>query len=210
MIKKNLKLLIVTSVIILLPIVAGLILWNQMPEQIPTHWDSRGEIDGWMPKPLAVFAMPLLLLALQWVGVLATFTDPKKKNHSGKILHFVFWIIPLLGIVLSALTYFSALGQDVRMEVLVPVLVGVLFIAIGNYLPKCQQNYTIGIKLPWTLHSEENWNKTHRVAGFVWVAGGALMMVVGFFGLFWLTFVAILPMVLIPFVYSFVLHRKGV
>ena len=106
--------------------------------------------------------------------------------------------------------YATALGGSVRVEMLMPILLGVVFIAIGNYMPKCKQNYTIGIKIPWTLASEENWNKTHRLAGWVWVGGGVVMMLAGFFDLFWIIMGATAIMVLIPLIYSFVLHRKGI
>ena len=67
MIKKHLKFLIMTSFIILLPILAGLLLWDQLPEQIPSHWNTDGEIDGWSSKPFAVFGLPLILLAVHWL-----------------------------------------------------------------------------------------------------------------------------------------------
>ena len=70
MIKKNLKVLIITSIIILLPILAGVFLWDQLPEQIPAHWNASGEVDGWSSKPFTVFGMPLILLAFQWLCVL--------------------------------------------------------------------------------------------------------------------------------------------
>ncbi len=210
MIKKNLKVLIITSLVILLPILAGVILWDQLPARIPSHWNAVGEVDGWSSKTFAVFGMPLILLAFQWLCACATSADPKKKNHSDKILHLVFWIIPVLNIVLSVFTYAAALGKGVPVDVLMPILFGVLFIAIGNYLPKCQQNYTIGIKIPWTLNSEENWNRTHRLTGWVWVIGGLVVMVSGFFVGFWLFLAVTLVMVLVPFIYSYILHRKGV
>ena len=81
---------------------------------------------------------------------------------------------------------------------------------MGNYLPKCQQNYTIGIKIPWTLNSEENWNRTHRFAGRLWVVCGLALMLTGFFGGFWIFFAVVLLMVLAPLAYSYALHRKGV
>jgi len=89
MIKKNWRILLITSVAILLPMVAGVVLWNQLPEQIPSHWNAVGEIDGWSSKPFAVFGMPLILLAAQWLCVLGTGTDPKRNNHPQKILHLV-------------------------------------------------------------------------------------------------------------------------
>ena len=210
MIKKNLKVLIITSIIILLPMLAGLILWNQLPEQVPFHWNAAGEIDGWASKAVAVFVPSAAMLALQWLCVLVTSTDPKKQNHPEKVKVLVLWLIPLITVFISALMYVSALGGSVRVEMLMPILLGLLFVAIGNYMPKCKQNYTIGIKIPWTLASEENWNRTHRLAGWFWVGGGIVMMLSGFFGIFWLTFVPVAIMVLVPLVYSYILHRKGV
>ena len=210
MIKKNLKILIITSIVILLPMIAGIALWNQLPQEIPYHWNAAGEVDGWASKAMAVFGTPALMLAFQWLAVVATLTDPKKQNHSQKVLQLIFWFIPMLTVVLSAVIYATALGGKIRVEMIVPTLLGILFIAIGNYLPKCQQNYTIGIKIPWTLHSEENWNRTHRLAGYVWVAGGVVMTLSGFVNLFWLSLPAALCMALIPVVYSFILSRKGI
>ena len=210
MIKKNLKVLIITSIIILLPMVAGLILWNRLPEQVPFHWNAAGEIDGWASKPVAVFAPSAVMLALQWLCMLVTSTDPKKQNHPQKVISLVLWLNPLLTVFISTLMYASALGGSVRVEMLTPILLGVFFIAIGNYMPKCKQNYTIGIKIPWTLASEENWNKTHRFSSYVWVAGGFVMMLSGFLGSVWIFLIIALVMVFVPLIYSFVLHKKGV
>lgn len=210
MIKKNLKLLIITSLVILLPILAGIILWNQLPDQIPTHWNASGEIDGWSSKPFVVFGLPLVMLAAQWLCVLGTAADPKRENHPNKILHLVLWIIPVLSVLLHVVTYAVALGKEVRMEVVMPVVVGLILAIVGNYLPKCKQNYTIGIKIPWTLNSEENWNRTHRFAGRLWTVCGLAIMLTGFFGGFWIFFGVVLLMVLAPVLYSYLLHRKGV
>lgn len=210
MIKKNLKVLIITSVIILLPVLAGVILWNQLPEQMPTHWNASGEVDGWSNKYFAVFGLPLILLAAQWLCTLGTAADPKKTNHSDKVFHLVLWIIPVLSVVLHAIAYAVALGKEVRVAMVMPLVIGVIFAIIGNYLPKCKQNYTIGIKIPWTLNSEENWNKTHRFAGRLWLICGVAIMLTGFLGGFWIFLGVVLLMVLAPFAYSYMLHRKGV
>lgn len=210
MIKKNLKVLIIASIIILLPMLVGLILWNQLPDKIPFHWNAAGEVDGWASRSVAVFVPSAAMLALQWLCVVVTSADPKKQNHPDKVIHLVLWLIPLLTGFISALMYATALGRSVRVEVLMPILLGLIFIAIGNYLPKCKQNYTIGIKIPWTLASEENWNRTHRLSGWVWVGGGIVMMLAGFFDAFWVTMIVVAIMVLVPLIYSYILHRKGV
>ena len=210
MIKRNLKVLIISSIVTLLPIAAGLILWNQLPEQMPTHWNAAGEIDGWSSKAFAVFGLPLIILAAQWLCVVSTSADPKKQNHSGKVLHLVFWIIPIISVVMGAVTYAAALGVGIRVEVVMPILVGLVLTIIGNYLPKCKQNYTVGIKIPWTLNSEENWNRTHRFAGWLWTFCGIAIILTGFLGGFWILMIIMLLMVFAPIFYSFLLYRKGI
>ena len=209
--KKYLKTMILTSFLTLLPIVAGLILWNRLPDQIPIHWNIHGEADGWAGKLGAIFGTPLFLLAMHWVCALATFyADPKKQNHSDKILHLVLWITPVLSLLLHSFAYAAALGVAVDMNMMMPIFLGLLFTVIGNYLPKCKQNYTIGIKIPWTLDSEENWNKTHRFAGMFWVVGGLATLVLGLFGAAWAYIPIMLAMGIVPIVYSFLLYRKGI
>ena len=210
MIKKNLNILIITSIVILLPVLTGVVLWDTLPEQIPTHWNAAGEIDGWSSKAFAIFGLPLMMLAMHWLCVLGTATDPKKANHSNKLIHLVLWIIPIISVVLFALTYVAALGTEVRMEMVMPLLVGFVLTVVGNYLPKCKQSYTIGIKIPWTLHREENWNRTHRFAGRLWLVCGLGIMLTAFVGGFWFFLPIVLVMVLAPTVYSYLLHRKGI
>ena len=215
MIKKYWKTLLITSIIILLPIAVGLIFWNRLPEKLPTHWNVSGEIDGWSSKGFAVAGLPLIMLLLQWVCVIATCADPKKSNHPGKILKLVLWIVPFVSILSCTMIYTAAFGWELPVGVIMPMLIGVLLAVVGNYLPKCKQNYTIGIKIPWTLNSEENWNKTHRFAGWLWVAGGVIGALSGWIGLywngiFWIFIGVILVMVIAPIVYSYVLYKKGV
>lgn len=212
MIKKNIKLLIITSIIIILPMLVGVILWNKLPDKIPTHWNSKGEVDQYSSKAFTLFGLTGILLAVQWLCAIATSFDPKKQNHPTKILHLVFWIIPVLSVVLYTITYLTAMGLDAKMEILLPIIVGLILAIVGNYLPKCKQNYTIGIKIPWTLNSEENWNRTHRFAGKLWVIGGVLIMLSGLLqnAFIWVFIPAIILMVFAPLTYSFILYKKGI
>ena len=84
------------------------------------------------------------------------------------------------------------------------------FIVMGNYLHKVKQNFTIGIRLPWTLASEENWNRTHRMASWIFVLGGIIMVINGFVQSYWLLFSILIVLFLIPCIYSFVLYKKGI
>ena len=208
MIKKYLKVLIITSIVILLPVLAGVILWDQLPEQMPMHWNAAGEVDGWGSKPFAVFGMPAILVAAQWLCLLSTLADPKRKNHTEKMLHLILWFIPVLSVVMHTIVYLTVLGYGVKIEIVLPICLGLLFAIVGNYLPKCKQSYTIGIKIPWTLANEENWNKTHRFAGFLWVICGVAIMLTGFLGKFWIFLPIALLMVIVPVIYSYLLYQR--
>ena len=210
--KKNKWTLVVTSVIILLPIAVGLLLWDKLPEQVPFHWGINGEVDGWATKTQAVFLLPLFMLAMQWFCVLMTGLDPKAKNATeSKLMGLVLWIIPVLNLFLHVMVWLQALGREVNMAVVMPLFMGALFVIIGNYLPKCKQSYTIGIKLPWTLDDEENWNKTHRLAGKLWVAGGLLCMPCALLSGVW-SFIVMMSILVVmcavPTVYSYQLYKK--
>lgn len=208
MIKENKKLLLLTSLVILLPILVGLLLWNHLPEQVPFHWDVNGKVDNWAGKGVAVFAMPAFLLGMQWLCALVSSADPRHKRYTPQMIRLVLWICPLIGLVVSTLVYAAALGYGIRVEVVMPLLVGVMFVIVGNLLPKCPQTYTMGIKLPWTLESEENWNKTHRFAGKVWVVGGILTMATAFLGSFWILIGVLVGMVGLPTIYSYLYYRN--
>ncbi len=211
MIKKNKKKLILTSIIILLPIVIGLILWNKLPDKIPTHWNAAGEVDGWSSKAFAVFGLPGFLLAVHWICLLGANADPKKQNIDGKVLSIVFWVCPVISVLGAVLMYGTALGMQFAVEKIIPSLVGITFIIIGNYLPKCKQSYTMGIKLPWTLNDEDNWNRTHRLGGKLWVVCGFVLIVSMLLPSKFLmaTFLVIISVaVLVPTVYSYLLFRE--
>ena len=208
---KNKKNLILSSLMTLLPIVAGLILWSRLPDRMPIHWGMEGKIDGWSGKAFAVFGLPLMMLGFHWVCALAMKLD--KQNQSGsnrKVLDMILWLFPVMSVMMSAFVYGSALGGEIRMTSLMAVPMGFLFVAIGNYLPKCRQNSTLGIKLKWTFNNEENWNKTHRIGGITWVACGLGMILFGL--LDWLVMFPVLfgVMILVPTVYSWQLYRRQV
>ena len=117
-------------------------------------------------------------------------------------------IVPVCSLLCGICIYANALGYKISVESIMPVFVGILFFVLGFILPKCKQNYTIGIKLPWTLHDEENWNKTHKLAGKLWICGGIIMIVSGLFNLTFIFVTIIFALVIIPTVYSYLLYRK--
>ncbi len=208
MIRKNLKTMIITSLVILLPILLGISLWDELPDKIATHWGPDGSADGWSSKPFAVFFMPIILLALHWICAIVTSADPKKQNIEGKPLKLVLWICPLISIFLGVMMYGQSLGKGLNVAFVSIIFFGILFMVIGNFMPKCKHNYTVGIKVPWTLNDEENWNATHRFAGKVWVIGGAVLVLTSFLKNFILFFIITLVMAIVPIVYSYLYYKN--
>lgn len=211
MIKKNKTQLIISSVIILLPVVIGLVIWNFLPEQIATHWGMNNKPDGWSGRYMAIFGLPVMMLALHWLCIFFVTRDSKNKEQNGKVFSMVLWIIPIISLVVCGSTYVTALGKDVNMAMIMQIILGVLFVVMGNYMPKCKQNSTIGVRVTWTLHNEENWNKTHRFAGRLWFFCGMLLLLTIFLPTekyAAIYFILILLMALAPMIYSYVYYRK--
>ena len=210
MMKANKKTLIITSIVTILPVLIGIICWNRLPEVMATHFGFNNEANGFSSKAFAVFGLPLILLAVLWVGAFVTAHDPKRQNISPKMFSLMLWIAPVISLVAAATIYPVNLGYELDIAFFSELLVGLMFIIIGNYLPKARQNYTIGIKIPWTLANEENWNRTHRLAGYLWMICGILMIFISltrFVPAEWLVGIFLI-MVLVPCIYSFWLHAE--
>lgn len=210
MLKDNKKTLIITSILTILPILIGVFFWNRLPDVMATHFGANNEANGFTSKAFAVFGLPLILLAAEWFGALVTSHDPKKQNISPKMFAFVLWIVPVVSLIGAATIYPYNLGYQIDITFIAELLLGVIFIVVGNYLPKARQNYTIGIKIPWTLANEENWNRTHRLAGYLWVIGGILMVIAALTGIAktqWMIAVFFV-LAIVPYVYSYWLHVK--
>lgn len=207
--EKYKKQIIISSLLILGTMVLGVVLWNRLPDTIATHFGNDNTANGWSSKPFAVFGMPLIMLGLHLFCVFVTFNDPRKKNIGEKMLGLIIWMIPVITVGMMVFLYMNALGMKVDMGMFVYIIVGVVFVFIGNYLPKCKQNYTAGIKIPWTLNSTENWNRTHRMAGWLYILCGIAFVANAFFqwpGMIWV----VLVVALLPMIYSFILYKKGI
>ena len=208
MIKKYKWTLIAASIITLLPILIGVILWDRLPESMPTHFGVNNEADGWSSKWFAVFGLPIFLAALEWLCAFVTAHDPKSKNISDKAMGIVLWIIPILSLITNSMVYTYAMGIKLDMGRILMIFFGTLAIVIGNYLPKSGQNFSMGIKISWTLNDEENWNHTHRFAGRLWVLCGVAMILLSVFSIYWLFFSVVIIMVAAPIIYSYCYYKK--
>jgi uncharacterized membrane protein len=191
-------------------------LYDRLPEQIPTHWGPSGEPDAWVPKadvwrafllvPGIMAGVVLLTLALPWLS--------PRKFDLDRFLGTFHYIMFLMNAMLAYI-HFAALlgGLQAGVDTTKLVLAGIcLFLAlIGNVLGKVKRNFYVGVRTPWTLASETVWVATHRLAAWLFVAGGLLGFVLVLLlpvGLFYVAFLVILVAALVPVLYSLILYKR--
>lgn len=206
-----------TSIIVLslvaIALIAGAVLWNQLPDQVPSHWNADDQVDGYMPKIWGVLLMPLIALGLLVLLTVIPTLDPLTANiaqfRETFNLFIVFIVVFLLYV--HALTLVWALGyDDFKMSAALLPMIGLLFIFIGYLLRKAKRNFFIGIRTPWTLSSDSVWDKTHQLGSVLFMLSGAFALAGSLFGgmmAFWLLFVPLIGSVLFLVVYSYVLYR---
>ena len=209
--KTTKKLLALTYFVILLPMILGLFIWSQLPNQIPIHFNAAGQANNFQSKALAVFGLPVFLLLVHLFVIFMIGRDPKNRTMNEKMVKVIYWLIPIVSLIVSYLIYSKALGSTTNPSVFVSALLGLIFLIMGNYMPKLKVNHTVGIRLPWTLQSEDNWHKTHRLAGKLWVLGGLILLLeAGLqFALSYVLVLVLLAIVFIPVMYSYQLSRKN-
>jgi uncharacterized membrane protein len=177
------------------------------------HWGLVGNADDYGSVALVVFGTPVLLLLINFLCIFLSSLDKKLAAQDGKAFGIVFLIMPLLSLYVHGLIYATAFGLQINIGLFLTVFFGVLFVLIGNYMPKCKQNFSMGIKTKWTLTNEENWYATHRFAGKVYFFGGVFLMLLAFLPMPFsviLALVAVFPIALSPAVYSYAYAKKQI
>ena len=211
--KKTSKEFIISTIICVLPLIFGLLVYKKLPQEIPTKWYSDGTVGQYMPKEFTVFGMPLFFILMNALVHFAMNTDPKRKNIGSMMRTLGKWIIPVLSVVTVPMALLWGMGYQIPISRILPILLGILFVVIGNYFPKTRRSYTTGIKTPWTLNSDENWRRTHHVAAFLWIAAGIAMIAMAFLpqNIVQLVIVGmIIVLIVVPYAYSYTLYRKGI
>ena len=187
--------------------------WNQIPDSVPLHWNASGEIDRWGDKA-ELWVLPCMMLIPTYLILLAVpAIDPKGQiSRMGvKYQHLKFIIVGSMALLCLVILHLSG-KAEASLPGPVFAVIGLMFAMLGNYFKTLKPNYFIGIRTPWTLENAEIWNKTHRLGGILWFAGGLLIAVAALLldvtALLPAFFTAIGIMVGVPLVYSYVLFRK--
>lgn len=207
----NKKQLIITSFVIVLPALIGAFFWKALPEQIPTHFGIDGQADVYSSKVFTFVAFPILFVLFQIIALASLERESVKVTVPAKMRKLYAWIVPALSFIVQGSIYANGLGWVKSSPTLVTAFLGIIFIILGNYLPKTHRNHTIGIRIPWTLSDDKNWHKTHRMAGKLWVLGGLLILLESFVQVAMphVMGVVIAIMIIAPMIYSFLLSRKA-
>lgn len=202
---------IISTLFIIATLVVAAILYPSLPEMIPTHWNAQGEIDGYMKKPGGVLMMPAMALVTFIIMKIIPVISPKgfrTDKFSDVIGVLQVTLVGFMSIV-AILVLLEAHGLNVLINEVIIAGVGLLFVVIGNYLGKVRKNFFIGIRTPWTLASDEVWNRTHRMGGKLFMLSGVIIWLGALLRLplTWTVGVAV-GLVLIPVVYSYFLYRQ--
>lgn len=190
--------------------------WVQIPAgtQVPIHWNVQGEVDGYGSKFWGLLLLPLVNTGIVLLFIAIPRLEPRRQNLLRSMKAYTrFWAAFLVFMLVLHLALVAAtLGYGARIELIVPIMVGVLFIIIGNYMGKIRSNFLMGIRTPWTLSSELAWNKTHRLGGKMFMLTGALTILAALFGSPEVTFIIMMAgtfgIVMVAFPYSYLVWKN--
>ena len=158
--------------------------WSQIPagQQIPVHWGVDGQPDRYGDKFTGLMLMPLITTGVVLLLAFLPRIEPRRNNlMRSQKAYFAVWLILLLFmLVLHVATTLNTLGYALSINAILGVSVGAMFTVMGNYMGKIRSNYMFGIRTPWTLASEQSWNKTHRLGGKLFMGSGLLTFLASF------------------------------
>lgn len=173
--KINMKILIITSIVCLLPIILGMLVYSELPEQVAIHWGIDNNPNGYFSKPAFVFGMPIMMLALQIFCCIVSDISDKNPEANKKAVTVYKWIIPILTVVLYIITIMVALGSNLDIRKIVMIILGIVFIVSGNYMPKLRADYFMNMKAFWVKNRDEKLvNKAARITGYMLIISGFL------------------------------------
>jgi len=202
----------ISFVLIVISLIAGLILYARLPDPMPSHWNAAGEVDGYMSRFWGVFLMPIITIVLMGLFMVIPQIDPLKANIAKFRSVFNWFIVVFVAYMLYvyALTLLSALNIQFNMTVMLIPVVGLLFIGIGYMMGQAKRNFFIGIRTPWTLSSETVWDETHKLGSKLFMIAGTVTVITAFMSQIgiWLMIAVLLISAIVPIIYSYILWRR--
>lgn len=203
---------ILVGLLILISVIAGVVVYDQLPDQMASHWNANDEVDGYMNRFWGVFMLPLMSVGLAILFFAIPYLDPLKENIAEFRGIYNVFVLVMQGF----LTYVWTLtiiwnlneGSFKLGNALLPAM-GLLFIFLGYMIRTAKRNWFVGIRTPWTLSSDRVWDETHRVGGNLFMISGAIAILGIFFGVHavWFILVPLLGSTVFLYIYSYVLYQ---
>lgn len=209
----NLKKELPILAIVLLPFIYLAYIWNELPSKVPMHWNIKGEIDRYGDKTELIIIPFLLPLLVYLIFLVVPKIDPKNKlNKMGGKLQTIKFLLTTFMSILALFIIYTAKNQSFTNPNYIVLIIGVLFIILGNYFKTIKPNYFIGIRTPWTLENETVWKKTHKLGGKMWFIGGILIVILSLIlskSLNFTIFMIITGVItIIPIAYSYLIYKN--
>jgi len=202
-------------VIVLMSIFAVSLFMSPCITKIPTHWNAKGQVDGYSGKTFGAFFLPVLTIAMYLLMLVLPKADPLKENYHyfEKQYYFIRLVLVLFMAGIFFFTFLTVMGFSFNIMYFTVPFLSIFFIVLGIFMPKIKRNWFVGIKTPWTLQSDEVWIKTHKFGGKSMIIGGALAFLTIFLQsetAFAVFITIVLTSALLPVLYSYLLyHRLG-
>lgn len=198
--------------VVIISLIIGIIAYPKLPASVPSHWDAAGNLNGYTSRFWGAFLMPIISLGMFLLLLIVPKLDPRKENIQ-KFRKYYDGLIFVLMLYLFALYVYTLLwtfGFKFPIMQLMSILFAGLFFYIGILMENAKQNWSIGIRTPWTLESESVWNKTHKLGGRLYKSM-VIFALVGLFlpnAAFWLIILPIFTISIYLVIYSYIEYKK--
>lgn len=169
---------IVSLVSVAASIAVSALCYSRLPERVISHWNFAGQADGWSSRNFHVFFFPSMLVGMYLLFLILPSIDPKKERYVEfvKIYNIFRSMIVLIFLAIYLVATLVNIGYSINVGLVVPSIIGLMMIVMGNYMGKIKNNWFMGIRTPWTLSSENVWIKTHRLGGLMFVLFGIILI----------------------------------
>jgi uncharacterized membrane protein len=200
--------------ILIVTLIAAILVYPRMPEQVPIHWNVRGEVDNYGSRLFGTFSLPLLNIFMYFLFILLPMLDPKRANYSKFDSSYltIRYSTHLFFALMFGVTAAVSLGYPLQIDKWIPAGVAVLFIVLGNIMGRVRHNYFVGFKYPWTLANEEVWRRTHQFGAKLMVIGGFVALLGVIFTRGSVSFMFLMAGVLVPMIittiYSYIIYKQ--
>jgi len=201
------KITLAVAGLVLLSFILSIYFYPQVPERMATHWNSQGEVNGYMSKFWGLFFTPIVITGIAALLLVIPRIDPKKENiekfrkyYDGFVILFLLFMI-----VVHLQILFWNVGIQISPNIVLPAGTGLLFYYIGILIENADSNWFVGVRTPWTLSSDRVWKKTNRLGGKLFKLAGIVAILGTFFSKYAVFFIVVpvLLVALFTVVYSY-------